>query len=133
MTTCPWMKYTPGCTSTGSPIDTCPVTIARRWQSRGRSGTPRACRRALARYRAWARKASVAQDETQHLKRGVEAGPELVPLETVGGRHPRVRHERLTEAGVGRADPPHALLSLHVPVSLLHGHRLRADPAAPRS
>jgi len=46
-TICPCTIYTPGCMSTGSPIETWAVTIATRWAIRGSTGIPSACMRAL--------------------------------------------------------------------------------------
>ena len=42
-TTWPWITYTPGWTTTGSPIETWAIAIAARCASRGRIGIPRAC------------------------------------------------------------------------------------------
>ena len=78
------------------------MAIASLCASRGSTGTPSACSRAFARYRACARNASLAQARRRACTDRVEAGAELVALAAVQRRDPGVLHDRLPEARVAR-------------------------------
>ena len=75
------------------------MTIASRWASRGSTGTPRACSRALSRYSICARKASLTQASRSIWAGRVQPRAELVALAAVHRGHPGVLDQRPPRRG----------------------------------